>query len=285
MAIRGIKDVVDSEIEGRVNTFSFRKNPTQTTVQGYWFDLAQSPGNPIPRYWFGSPLVATPITQSEDGGFYHGGDVSPMTKNIRVSTFAATAATALPMQVILMDYLLVYPLIDDGTTDPQVMDNTQTLPRYTDGAGVQMMAVSVASRTGGATFSVNYTNQDGVPGRVSKTVRQNNVAIIGNIVTSEKNIAANSCFFIPLQEGDTGVRSIESVTMDTADVGLFSIILVKPLGSTQIIEINAPVEVDYLYGSNIIPEVKPDAFLSAICLPNGSLAATGILLDLKVIWG
>lgn len=60
----------------------------------------------------------------------------------------ATAATALPMTLTLMDYLMYYPLIDEGTTDEQFMINTTPLTRYTDGAGVQIMAVSVAGRTG-----------------------------------------------------------------------------------------------------------------------------------------
>ena len=56
----------------------------------------------------------------------------------------ATVATALPMTLTLMDYLMYYPLIDEGTTDEQFMINTATLPRYETGDGVQMMAVSVA---------------------------------------------------------------------------------------------------------------------------------------------
>ena len=46
------------------------------------------------------------------------------------------------MSIILADYLLYYPTIVDGNTDPQVMNNTVTLPRYTDGKGVMMMAVT-----------------------------------------------------------------------------------------------------------------------------------------------
>jgi len=71
------------------------------------------------------------------------------------------------MTAVLLDYLLYYPSIDDGTLDEQVMDNTVTLPRYTDGKGVQMMAITTGVRTGGQTFQVKYTNSDGVAGRLS----------------------------------------------------------------------------------------------------------------------
>lgn len=56
----------------------------------------------------------------------------------------ATASTALPITLTLCDYLMYYPLIDEGTTDEQFMINSENLPRYETGAGVQVMAVSVA---------------------------------------------------------------------------------------------------------------------------------------------
>lgn len=283
-AINGIKQVVDAELEGRVNIYNFRKNPSQVTTAGLWFDLALSPGNPIPKYWFGTPLAATAISQSADGGFFHGSAVTPATKYLRKVTVSATVATALPMTLHLLDYLMYYPLVDEGTTDEQLMDNTVTLPRYTDGEGVQVMAVSVAGRTGGQSFYITYTNQDGVAGRISKTVRENTSAALGVVVTSATATNANSCLFIPLQDGDTGVRSIESVTMLGTDVGLFSLVLVKPLASTAILEITAPSNSDYLTQSSRLPEIKDDAFLNFVCLPNGTLAATGILADLQVVW-
>lgn len=284
MPVVGIKQVVDAELEGRTNTFNFRKNPSQVTTQGLWFDLALSPGNPVPKYWFGTPLQATIISQSLDGGLFHGADVSPSKKYLRDTTFSSTSATGLPMPIILMDYLMYYPLIDEGTTDEQFMDNTNTLTRYTDGEGVQVMAISVAGRTGGQSFFINYTNQDGVSGRISKNVIENTSAALGVVVTSATATNANSCLFIPLQDGDTGVRSIESVTMLGTDVGLFSLVLVKPLVSTVLLEQTAPVKKDYLTQSSNLPEIKPDAFLNLVCLPNGALNATGILIDMKVVW-
>ena len=286
MAVQGIKNIVDAELEGRMNTYNFRKNPSQVTTQGLWFDLALSPGNPIPKYWFGTPLTATVISQSIDGGFFHGANVSPSKKYLRKLMLSSTSATGLPMNVMLCDYLMYYPLVDDGTTDEQVMDNTATLTRYTDGDGVQVMAVSVAGRTGGQDFFINYTNSEGVAGRISKTVRQNNSAALGVVVTSALLSAGNTnpCLFIPLQEGDTGVRSIESVTMLGADVGLFSLVMVKPLATTVLLDVNAPTERDFLIESGNLPEIKDDAFLNLVCIPNASLSGVGILADMKVVW-
>lgn len=284
-AIKNYAELAKAYEDGKYNTYSFRKNPTQATTAGTWFDLALSPGNPVPKFWFGTPLTATPIKQSTDWGFYHGaaGNTS-ITKYLRKTQLIATAATALPMTLTLQDYLLYYPLIDDGTTDQQDLVNTESLPRYTDGKGVQIMAISVAGRTGGQSFFVTYTNQNGVSGRISKTVMQNSSANLGVVLTSFTATNANTCVYIPLQEGDTGVRSIQSVKMLGADVGLFSLVLVKPLGQTQIIGTDAPVETDFLLQNGEMTEIKDDAFLSYVCCPNGSLAATGIMADLTVVW-
>lgn len=74
---------------------------------------------------------------------------------------------------ILCDYLLYYPFVDmsiaGGEFQPMVND-TASLTRYTDGEGVQIMAVEVASQIGSSQFYVTYTNQDGVAGRVTPTI-------------------------------------------------------------------------------------------------------------------
>lgn len=286
MALSGVKQLVDAELEGRMRRYTWRKTPSQATTAKIWFDLAMSPGNPPPKYWFDAPpAIAKAVSQSADGGVFHGANTSPQTQYLRLITAMTATVTALPLTMVLCDYLLYYPSCDDSVTDPQILDNTVTLPRYSDGEGVQVIAVSVAGRTGGQTFSFSYTNSEGISGRTSQTVQQNTAAAIGTIVTSEG--ATNLCGgnpFIGLQSGDTGVRSIESVTMNGADVGLFTLILVKPLAQTTIKEITAPYEKDFfLFGAGV-PEIKDDAYLNFLCLPQGTLAATALIGDLKVVW-
>jgi len=72
----------------------------------------------------------------------------------------SNSATGLPLPLILCDYLLYYPSVDDSISDTQILDNTVTLPRYTDGKGVQVIAVTVAGRTGGQSFYFTYTNSE-----------------------------------------------------------------------------------------------------------------------------
>lgn len=297
MPLSGIREVVNCELEGRSRNYIWRKIPSQTTTIGIWFDLSMSPGMPTPKYWFdAAPLIAKDIYQSTDGGFYHGPNVSPATKYLRSITTQSQATNtvqATPMNAILLDYLLYYPSIDDGTTDEQVMDNTVKLPRYTDGKGVQMMAVTTGLRTGGQTFQVKYTNQDGVTGQLSDVCTQNAAAFIGSITNSDRAVSNSAGWMIPLADGDTGVREVESVTMISGvDVGLFSIILVKPICQTNFREggistagtIATPYEKDFLVPTGNLPIIEDNAFLNFIVLPQAALNTTQLRGDLKVIW-
>jgi hypothetical protein len=292
----GIKDVINAEMAGKVRDYVYRKTPSQATTQGIWFDLSMSPGMPAPKYWFDAlPLSARAITQSADGGFFHGQNVYPSQKYLRsitITGISSSTTNPCPMSAILCDYLLYYPTVDDGTTDEQVMDNTVTLPRYTDGKGVQMIAVTTGSRFGGQTFTIKYTNQDGVTGRVTPVLTQNSSVAIGTLTNTNQAVPGGAGPFIPLADGDYGVRAVESVTMNGVDVGLFSIILVKPLAQLTIREIvtstaatiGIPYEKDLLMHDNMLPRIYDDAFLNYLVLPLASIGTTTITGSLKVIW-
>ena len=287
MTVASVKDAVDAQLEGRSRTTEWVKNVTQTTTAGVWFDLTGSSGNPRAKQWFdAAPLTAQQIRQSTDGGIFHGSDVGGdgYTKYLRSVRLQCVSATPLPLNVILMDYLLYYPTIEDSVTDPQVMTNTNTLPRYTTGAGVQMMAVTISARTGGQQFTVSYTNQAGVSGRTSGVMTQNTAAAPGSIVTTSTTSVNGASPFITLQDGDTGVRSVESVTMLGADTGFFSIVLCKPLASTSLRGIDAVYEKDFLVMASEMPVIVDDAFISPIVLPQGSMSGVALRGNLISIW-
>ncbi len=279
------KAMIDAELDGKVRNYVWRKTPSQASTAGIWFDTSMSPGNPPAQYFIGGILTATILARSTEGGLQHGPNVSPSTKFLRSITAMTATGTALPMPLVLCDYLMVYPFVDMSVTDPQTMVNTNTLTRYTDGKGVQVMAILTNAGIGGQSFSFTYTNSDGVAGRVSQTVQMNAATAIGSVITSSVSTAVQSGNpFIGLQDGDSGVRSIESVTMLGADVGLFALVLVKPLLWTAINETTAPYEKDALLIGGDIPRIYDDAFLGMLALPRGSLAATALVGDLKVVW-
>jgi hypothetical protein len=288
MGFANARKLSDAQDAGRYLYASYRKQATQTTGAGIWFDLSMSPGNPAPNYYIGSPNVFTPLKQSTDGGLRHGGNVAPLGKFLRKLSIQTNTAAATPLALKLMDYIGFYGFIDESILDPQPLDNTTPLPRYADGRGVQLMPVVVAGQTGGQTFTVSYTNQDGVAGRVTPPVTMGTQFVNGTILHSQRAGAAteNNGPFLPLQSGDSGVRSVESVTIGgVGDVGLFALVLVKPLASISITEITAASETDYLTDCPSLPEIKDDAYLNFIALPNGTLSGAPLIGVIETTWG
>lgn len=263
---------------------TWSKTPTQTTGAGIWFDLSMSPGNPVPNYYAAAPTIAIALARSTDGGIDHGPAVTPYNKYLREFTVRTVTATAVPLPIILCDYLMYYPFVDMSVVGDQSMTTSISLPRYSTGAGVQIMAVEVASQVGGSQFYCTYTNQSGVAGRVTGTVTCNSQTVNGTIVSSAPTSAGAPGPFLPLQSGDYGVQSIQTVTFLTGDVGLLSLVLVKPLASTLIYDITAPVKKDFLIDHNIMPVIKDDAYLNMICCPKGTLAAAPITGDISTVW-
>lgn len=279
---RNLRELTDAQDAGQYLYASWRKQATQTTGAGIWFDLSMSPGNPAPNYYIGSPNVFTPLKQSTDGGLRHGGNVNALGKKkfLRKLMAQTVTTTAVPLSCVLMDYIGFYPFIDESVLDEQFMDNTVAPTRYADGRGVQLMPVVVAGQTGGQTFTVNYTNSDGVAGRITPAVTMSTQFVNGTILHSiQGNNAAyaNNGPFLPLQTGDSGVRSVQSVTIGgIGDVGLFSLVMVKPLATFSLFGIDAPTEVDYWQDMASMPEILDDAYLNLVSLPNGTLSGAPI---------
>lgn len=284
---RNARFLSDAQDAGKYTYASFRKAPTQTTGAGVWFDLSMSPGNPAPNYYIGSPNVFVPMKQSTDGGLRHGGMVNAMGSKKHLRKIMSLTTVTTPVSGKLLDYLGFYGFVDESVTDEQPMDNTVGLTRYTDGAGVQLMPVVVAGHTGGQTFTVKYTNQDGVAGRVTLPATMSTQVTNGTILHSQGSGTAyvNNGPFLTLQGNDTGVRLVESVTIGgIGDVGLFALVLVKPLATFSWFGNNSATEVDYLVDMAAMPEIKDDAYLNFITLPNATLAGSQFHGIIETTW-
>lgn len=270
---------------GRSTLFTWRKSPSQATTIGVWNDLSMSPGNPVPNYYASSPLVAAVLDGRE--GMMHGAAQPSGTKHLARIMAMTGVATALPMRMMLLDYLLYYPFVDMGTTDPQAFDNTVTLPRYEDGEGVRAMLVltNPPSAPSNLTFTASYTNQDGTSGRTASGSFGSGT-VTGTIGTTDRTkTGASASPFLLLAGADTGIRSVDSFSMVSGtDVGLFALVLVKPLAYLTLRGIDAPVEIDYLTDFPSLPRIVDGAYLNFTVCPSGSLAATPIHGTLETVW-
>lgn len=278
-----VNDVVTAEQNGQTSFFTWRKTPNTNGGTGIWMDTSLAAGNPSPQYYAATPLTSAVLSRSADGGLQHSGNVSPLTKVIKKFSIQSSG-TAAPLNVIVGDILMYYPFVDESDVSEQMLTNSVTLPRYTDGEGVRIMCVSQSPRSGGQTFTVKYTNQDGVSGRVAGPATMNASTSNGNIIHSAIATAGTVGPFLPLQLGDTGVRSVESVTMGGADVGLFAVVLFKPLFNTQLRGADAVVETDFVKDNMLLPIVEDDAYLTMLVNPQVNIVGQALHGYIQTVW-
>jgi len=133
------------------------------------------------------------------------------------------------------------------------------------GSGAQIWC-EVSNVFGGARtiFYFTYTNQDGTGSRTTPQILTRPLAVVGS------SILQTSGTFIPLQDSDTGVRSIESITMVSASgptTGRFCAALVKPIAFLSYNQNATGVanhETDFVTQIPAPEEIHDDAFLTFI---------------------
>lgn len=230
MGFDNIRQWPDAENAGQSWITGFRKAPSSVaTTTSAWTDYSYYAGSPPANFYASTPLEASVVDPTR--GIYVP-TVSPATQHLRnlklmSGASSATSTTNARQGLILADYLLYYPFIDtDAVGEQQDMNNTVLIPRY-EGGQVVAVSQSTASTTGQFTFT--YTNESGVSGRVSQNHFTFAVGAGGQVVASSVGSAASYHPFCSLQAGDSGVKSIESVTFTAAGGGLMALVIVKPL--------------------------------------------------------
>lgn len=230
MGFDNIRQWPEAEDAGQSWITGFRKAASSVaTTTAAWTDYSYYAGSPPANFYASTPLEAAEVEASR--GIYIP-TVSPATqhlRNLKVMSAASsvTSTTNARQGLVLADYLLYYPFIDtDAVGEQQDMVNTVTIPRY-EGGQVVAVAQSAASAVGQFTFT--YTNENGVSGRVSQNHFTFAVGGGGQVVATSVGSSASYHPFCHLQAGDSGVKSIESVTFTAAGGGLMALVIVKPL--------------------------------------------------------
>lgn len=229
--------------------------------------------------WSGSAGVATSCSESTAGAIYHGGNVSPLGKHLIgwTSTQQTTSVASSGIE-FLVDILLYYPSCVLQST-PTTLDNTVTLPRYTNGDGVRLgifCQTSIGAAT--PTLTLTYTNSAGTGSRTTTVT-----AYTASIVSSRSFLG--SFFTVPLQGTDSGIRSIDSYTIDSGETtGTVVFVLFKDIclmnTSQQVFTEKA------FYSTSQLKKIEDDACLSMLVIPQGNLPASrNQFHSLEFAWG
>jgi hypothetical protein len=188
----------------------------------------------------------------------------------RFNTFANASAG-----LILVDLLNVNGGLSGTVTTAQTTNlPTAALTRHTSGEGVMAgIVIYTTLGTTATTITISYTNSSGVGSRTSTATS------FGATGFREGGLLIP----IPLQAGDTGVQSIESVTV-TATTGLagnFGVCLFKPLAMISLESATGVMPLDAVSTGCIIGslcEIDPDACLTIIAFSSLTTQLTGAVI-------
>ena len=244
--------------------------PTTPALAGEWHCLVKGTGNPSTGsiYNTGTNLAfqATSESTANAGGIPHGGNVASATKHILNASAFTAAATTAPCILMLVDLLGFYRVTTVTTITAQATDNTVTLPRYTTGAGVQAFMWNTNTTAMGAAtpnLSIGYTNSAGTAGRATPTTLPvgKTAAANGLILYSGTGLGKYGPF-MPLQSGDAGIRSIQTIQNSTSYVsGEYAVGLCKPLLTLPITTLGVAAERDLVNQLPSMPKIEDGANL------------------------
>lgn len=243
--------------------------PAMLNPSNAFADFSTLSGTPSFNPYGGAPLEFTPMFGTKNSGINVGQPLpSGYSRYISSMMFNTRAGIGTSPRFILCDYLGFYPFIDRAITDLQEFDNSEVLPRYADGSGVQMAFITTATSTGSPVATVSYTNQSGVSGRTAT------VTLPGTAIGQVQHLytAAYSPYVI-LQSGDLSVQSVQSVQFATATTGYNAVLLYRILQDVTIPRGGAAYEIDFLEAGLNTPKVLDGAYLSMLYGLNASDAA------------
>jgi hypothetical protein len=260
--------------EGKFYRQDWQKSTFATTAHtaGLWYNLQQGGGNPAAATVLGggTNLAFQALTDATvgGGGIPHGGNVGNF-KHLLNAAAQTAAVTTAPCVLMLVDMLGFYPITTVTVTGAQTLNNSVTLPRYTNGAGVQALLVP-STVMGAATpnISLGYTNSAAVAARATPATLP-----IGNSAAAVTSIAYSGTGagkfgpFMPLQAGDAGIKSVESINLSASYLsGVLNLMLCKPLLTLPITTLGVTAERDLVNQFMSMPKVYDGACLQWLML-------------------
>lgn len=261
-----IQQLVDAHEAGKTFTSFMRMLFPAGPQAGCWGDLAMSTYYSGTQYCAKDAVSRTASLREVRDGIYYGETGKTQDFWLERIGLATNTITLAGGCAILYDSLMFYPDIDMDQLGVQTLSNPVTLPRYTDGAGVQMFLVATTPAVGnyyGAATSahrITYTDSLGAS-RTTKLLATTTNSSIGACMSTGgySPVAFPGAVlpggpFIPLAEGSApGVRSVQSFEMVSGtNVGSAALVLCKPIAQLTLQADSATS----LYG------VQEDGFLS-----------------------
>lgn len=137
---------------------------------------------------------------------------------------------------------------------------TDDTPATTGHAVLLAVEISAATGAGTPTITISYTNQAGTAGRTAT-----------NIIATVASSAIGATYFIGLQAGDTGVRSVQSLTLSaTWTSGTMNLVAYRELAALELPGPFIPNAMDVITGG--MPRLYNGTVPWLVFIPNTTTA-------------
>jgi hypothetical protein len=250
---------------------------------GRWYDMSALGGTPIANAWAGTSLTYTPCDESTGNGtqifgLRHGGNVSTDTKHVLNVAAVTGVATGVPSVLMLIDMCGYWNNISLNSAVAQTLSGTPSL-RYTNGVGVRAYMVPYSGTVGATAHNINisYTDQDGNTGNTLPVTVACTASAITPHITHSGTAANNYGPFLPLANGDYGIRNVASVTMSASSVGtspLAALVLARPILTLPLTTVSVGAERDLMNQLPSLPKIPDGACLTWLLFSGAAVAAS-----------
>jgi hypothetical protein len=289
MAIQSFDNLIQSISSGKTWRSDWQKSTgasAYTAGRSYsWFT---GTGIPSAGSYTGTALNAQVLSQTSAGALQHGGNATPDIKHLINMMALSAVATAVPGVLYLVDLLLYYPGISMNSSTAQTLVNTNTLPRYTTGAGVRaFLEISTASGATAHNLSMTYTDDAGNTGNAFPGTVACTASAVATHLTHSGTATNNTGPFLPLAAGDNGVRSVQSVQLSAASgAGTAALVLCKPLATIPILATGVATERNTVMDLPSAPVIQDGACLGFVFMPGAATVANTLVLGAnEFAWG
>lgn len=229
------QDITEAFEQGRVwESFARKIGGVSSAAASYLGDWCQGTG--IPNFDArinGEPQSLYPVVSGGKEQLYHGPNMAPYRRYLHSVESAGFQSINGSTSFMVYDLLAYYPFID-GDAGFQTLDNSLSLPRYADGAGVQMALLNtvIPQTSGSSNVVIEFVNQDGatVSTPVFSITNSNSNAYHNQGINNFASVTS-MVPFVMLPSGSTGVRRVNSINIPSSTGAAYTLCLIKPLMS------------------------------------------------------
>lgn len=240
----------------------FSKAATTAVAGGqFWYDLWPVKGDPPGGGYAGAAYTAVQMNQGTTGGIPIGPDVASDTRHLTHAwAVASQPSGGGPPSLLLYDRVLTYEACSFNANANQGFTNSVAAQRWIS-AGEPGLLVALTGQTllGGSASDLTrlaYTDYEGNTGQLMPTTTQ--VAIQQDAAAPTSALGARvlaivdsggggrTTLFLPLANGDTGVRALEDFTTSVANSGTMCFVLARPMAIIPLNTASVPADLDFV---------------------------------------